>query len=137
MSGSGAAGSPTPIFDKLMEEWQRMFRAVPGDRYGEPSGIPGFGSDGYDDFEGYDGFDGFDGYDVPRPAPIPAFRPAGFSMPFADADDYGDRQSAAQPSTPTTVPGSGGSAARSGGPGRSGLPPLTPVSAPPSRPRSL
>lgn len=28
-------GSPTPIFDRLFEEWQRMFRAVPGDRYGE------------------------------------------------------------------------------------------------------
>lgn len=64
-----AAGSPTPIFDKLMDEWQRMFRAVPGDRYGEGSSLPGFGPEGFegfngfDNFDGYGGFDGFEGYD--------------------------------------------------------------------------
>jgi hypothetical protein len=34
--------SATPIFDRLIEEWQRMFRAVPGDRFGE--GVPPSGT---------------------------------------------------------------------------------------------
>lgn len=54
-----APGSPTPIFDRLFEEWQRMFRAVPGDRYGEgfaaatglqsgvQPGVQGYSSGGY------------------------------------------------------------------------------------------
>lgn len=57
------SGSATPIFDKLMEEWQRMFRAVPGDRYGEGYGNAAPGMSAYDS----------GGY--PVPAPVPAFRP--------------------------------------------------------------
>lgn len=43
--------SPTPIFDRLIEEWQRMFRAVPGDRFGEgynpPAPQPAYPGGGY------------------------------------------------------------------------------------------
>ena len=101
------AGSPTPIFDRLMEEWQRMFRAVPGDRYGEGSGVPGFGPEGvegfhgFDNFDGYGGFDGFDGYD-------------GF-------DAARHRPSAARSD-------GGGPPARSAEVGRGGPPALSPVS---------
>ncbi|UGQ10266.1 hypothetical protein LO772_25845 [Yinghuangia sp. ASG 101] len=106
-------GSATPIFDKLMDEWQRMFRAVPGDRYGEGSGIPGFGPEGFEGFNGFDNFDGYGGFD-------------GFEG-YDGYDSYDSFDTPTQPHLPILSddgdPGSGDA-------GRGGPPSLTPVSGP-------
>ncbi|NUU25610.1 MAG: hypothetical protein HOV68_29515 [Streptomycetaceae bacterium] len=88
-SGTAAVGSPHPIFDKLMEEWQRMFRAVPGDRYGEGFGAAAnaYNSGGY-----------VGGYAV-APMPVPAFRP---EQAYPQA--YGNSGGYPQPATGMHTP---------------------------------
>ncbi|MDI2131809.1 hypothetical protein [Yinghuangia seranimata] len=70
-----SGGSATPIFDKLMEEWQRMFRAVPGDRYGE----------GYQSAStGMQAAYGPASFGVSGPLSVPAFQPGpgAYGVPY-------------------------------------------------------
>ncbi|MCF2531948.1 hypothetical protein [Yinghuangia soli] len=78
-AAAAAAQTGTPIFDKLMEEWQRMFRAVPGDRYGEGFGAAANGLTGYAP----------GGYGMSAPMPVPAFRPdPGYPQAYAGPSGY-------------------------------------------------
>ncbi|WTW94129.1 hypothetical protein OG216_12330 [Streptomycetaceae bacterium NBC_01309] len=115
-----APGSPTPIFDRLFEEWQRMFRAVPGDRYGEgfaaatgmrsgaqsgmQSGIQAGLQSGVQVYSS-------GGYSVPSSMPVPAFRAEagqgqGYPQSYGSSGGYGLPQNVQHGGSSSGQPGS-------------------------------